>query len=136
MDQRRPIPSGGSVHPSSILVVEDEPLIRHITVGYLEGNGFSVLEATNAREAIGMLETATVKIDLVFSDIQMPGGLDGCDLARWVRENRPDLPVILTSGRVPDGALPDDLSQFAPIERKPYRPEPLLKRIRAAVDVK
>lgn len=133
MSQRLSIASCVSATPLLILVVEDEPLLRQLAVDYLEDSGFAVLEAATVREAIDVIQAATSKIDLVFSDIQMPGGLDGCDLARWVWANRPGLPVILASGRVLDDDLPDDLCRLAPIERKPYRPEPLLERIRATV---
>lgn len=77
MSQRLSIASCVSATPLLILVVEDEPLLRQLAVDYLEDSGFAVLEAATVREAIDVIQAATSKIDLVFSDIQMPGGLDG-----------------------------------------------------------
>lgn len=118
---------------SSVLVVEDEALVRFVAVELLEEGGFQVLEAANVREAVALLENEKVAVDVVFSDVQMPGGLDGCDLARWVRDNRPGLPVILASGRVRDDLLPADLVEVAPIMAKPYQGEVLKQRLRAAM---
>ena len=84
--------------PSVILVVEDEVLIRFVVADYLRECGFQILEAGNADEAVELLRTADLGIDLVFSDVHMPGTRDGFDLARWVQEHRPEIPVILTSG--------------------------------------
>lgn len=107
-------------------------MVRFVAVEYLEEDGFHAVEASDAREAIELLQSGAVPVDVVFSDIQMPGGLDGCDLARWIYLNRPDLPVILTSGRIQDEALPTDLRGLAPIEPKPYKVKALMQRVRAA----
>ena len=82
--------------PYTILVVEDEPWIRLATAHHLEGCNFHVLEASSVREAIAALERSAV--DLVFTDLRLPGARDGIELARWVARNRPGVPVILTSG--------------------------------------
>lgn len=133
MDHHCPNSASGSDKAASILVVEDEELLRFVAVEILEDGGFHVFEAANARDALTLLETEAVAVDLVFSDIQMPGDLDGCDLARWVHDHRPGLPVILTSGQVSDQALGEPLQDYAPIERKPYRVDALMHRIRAAL---
>jgi CheY-like chemotaxis protein len=78
------------------LVVEDEPWIRLATAHYLEGCNFHVLEASSVREAIAALERSAV--DLVFTDLRLPGARDGIELARWVARNRPGVPVMLTTG--------------------------------------
>ncbi|PAX08988.1 response regulator [Sphingomonas lenta] len=123
----------GPDNAPAILVVDDEPLVRFLAAEILEEDGFRVVEAGDAHEALAVLRTEAVPVHLVFSDIQMPGGLDGCDLARWVRENRPGLPVILTSGRIGDDALPGELRQLAPIVGKPYSFDHLTYCIRAAL---
>lgn len=123
--------SPGSDTPPLVLVVDDEELVRVVAVEFLEEDGFRVLEACDVREAMELLECE--RVDLVFSDIQMPGGLDGCDLARWVGINRPGLPVILASGCIFDDSLPGDLRSVAPIIRKPYRSELLMQRVGAAL---
>jgi CheY-like chemotaxis protein len=85
-------------HTATVLVVEDEILIRIAIAAYLQECGFKVLEAGNAAEAMQILTTDFMPVDLVFTDVKMPGGMDGFALAEWVRANRPDTPVMLTSG--------------------------------------
>jgi len=81
----------------TVLVVEDDVLERGPLAEYLRDAEFRVIEAANAREAIEVLSSDTT-VDIVFSDIRMPGGMDGLGLARWIAERMPDLPVLLTSG--------------------------------------
>src|SRR5215469_3087623 len=89
--------SGGADAGSvSVLVVEDETLLRMMLSDYLNEAGFNVLEAFNADDAIRVIETNDV--DVVFSDVHMPGQMDGFGLARWVHCHRPGTPVLLTSG--------------------------------------
>jgi DNA-binding NtrC family response regulator len=82
----------------TILIVEDEVLIRACLADFLQENGFKVLEAGTADDAVEIIEKADTPVDLVFSDVMMPGKLNGFGLARWVHAIRPDLPIILTSG--------------------------------------
>jgi DNA-binding response OmpR family regulator len=81
----------------AVLVVEDDVLERGPLAEYLRDAGFRVVEAANAREAVEVLSAET-GIDIVFSDVRMPGPMDGIGLAGWVSENRGELPVLLTSG--------------------------------------
>jgi two-component system, response regulator PdtaR len=83
-----------------ILVVEDEVLIRVLIAEQLRLEGFSVIEADRADDALTYIK-AGEQVDLVFSDIQTPGSLDGLQLAETLREKYPDIPVILTSGNAP-----------------------------------
>src|ERR1700679_2098612 len=80
-----------------VLVVEDEALLRLALADHLQGCGFTVLEARDAHEAIEILE-AGHGIDVVFTDVKMPGEIDGFGLAKWVRDNQPGLPVFVASG--------------------------------------
>jgi CheY-like chemotaxis protein len=80
-----------------VLVVEDEALIRSAVAEYLRISGNSVVEAANAAEAIAVF-AAGVPIDVVFSDIHMPGTMDGFGLARWISHHHPGINVVLTSG--------------------------------------
>lgn len=82
-----------------VLVVEDEIFLRYVTAEYLEDCGFSVLQAANADEAVGLLERNR-DVGAVFSDIQMPGSMNGLGLARWIIETLPGVKVLLTSGQV------------------------------------
>ncbi len=94
-----------------VLIVEDEFLLRMSAVAMIEDAGFEVLEAGNADEAITMLESRS-DIRLVFTDIQMPGSMDGLKLAAAVKGRWPPIKIIATSGRhlirdsdLPEGAL-------------------------------
>ena len=72
---------------------------------------------------------STVTVSLVFTDVQMPGTMDGLGLARWVLENRPEIPVIVTSGRLRSDDLSGELAALGPVEQKPYSENHLLGRI-------
>jgi len=111
---------------STILFVEDEALIRLVGVDMLEDEGFEVIEAGTADEAIAILE-AEPKVRLVFSDVQMPGSMDGLALAEVVHARWQHVRLILTSGHcsLKDGDLPDE-GRFVP---KPYRREAVLGEI-------
>lgn len=82
---------------SVILVVEDDFLVRMSAAELLEASGFQVLEANNADEAIMLLETHS-DISVVFTDIDMPGSMDGLKLAHAVRDRWPPIKIIATSG--------------------------------------
>jgi CheY-like chemotaxis protein len=100
-----------------ILIVEDEFLLRMNAAEMIQDAGFDVVEAGNADEAIAILE-ARPDIHVVFTDIQMPGSMDGLKLARFVRGRWPPIKIIATSGNVVirDGDLPEG-GVFLP---KPY----------------
>ena len=100
----------------AVLIAEDEVLIRFAISGSLLDEGITVYEAGSAAEAIALLE-AEPEIVLVFTDICMPGTLDGLDLARWIHDHRPALSVILTSGDVRKSELTDETGPFI---AKPY----------------
>jgi DNA-binding NtrC family response regulator len=84
----------------TVLVVEDEVLVRMPIAQYLRDCGYKVIEAVNADEAITVLLHKETVVDIVFSDIEMPGAVDGFGLAKWIREHRPGLDVLL-AGTVP-----------------------------------
>jgi len=109
----------------TVLVVEDETFVRMIAADALAESGFQVLEAPDAVEALDLLEKHQVAV--VFTDINMPGAIDGLELADIVAKRFPRVKVIITSGKQwlePD-ELPDD-SLFLP---KPYRPKQLAKLV-------
>jgi CheY-like chemotaxis protein len=113
--------------PSVILVVEDEDLVRQSTADFLRMSDFGVVEAPTADAAIELL-TAGTAVDLVFSDIRMPGRNNGFELADWINTHRPALPVLLTSGYAGGGAV---AQSHRPILAKPYSYDGLLRRITA-----
>jgi CheY-like chemotaxis protein len=100
-----------------VLIVEDEWLIRMNTMEALEAAGFEVVEAENADQAIAIL-TARTDINLVLTDVHMPGSMDGLKLAHFVRNRWPPVKIIATSGRAlpAEGDLPDGV-RFV---QKPY----------------
>jgi CheY-like chemotaxis protein len=114
----------------TILVVEDEVLIRIVIAEYLRDCGFRVIEATNADEALQVLQHAQIRVDVVFTDVEMPGSMDGFGLSRWIREQRPDVDVILagTPARATEAAA--ELCESGPDLAKPYDPQLVLDRIR------
>jgi CheY-like chemotaxis protein len=103
---------------SVILIVEDEFLLRLDSAETIEHAGFEVIQAGNADEAIAILE-ARPDIHVVFTDIQMPGSMDGLKFARFVRNRWPPIKIIATSGRVVVGN--NDLPAGSVFLPKPYR---------------
>src|SRR5260370_9425163 len=79
-----------------VLIVEDDVLLRLVTASNLRDAGFEVIEAANSAEAIRVLDC--IPVDALFSDIDMPGRMDGLALAQWVHQRRLDMRIILTSG--------------------------------------
>ncbi len=114
----------------TILVVEDEILVRVAIAEYLRECGYKVHEAVNAREAVTMLQSPEVAIDIVFSDVQMPGDMDGFGLARWIRTNKPGVQVILTSGVERSADIAASLCEAGPLLIKPYPSQDVVDRIR------
>ena len=102
----------------TVLVVEDEFLIRMDIVGCLDEAGFQVIEAANADDAIRILELRD-DIRLVFTDVDMPGSMDGLKLASFIRDRWPPIKLIVTSGHVP--VMEADLPSGARFFAKPYR---------------
>ncbi|MBA3040299.1 MAG: response regulator [Alphaproteobacteria bacterium] len=113
--------------PIAVLVVEDEVLIRMSIVAELEDAGFEVFEASNAVEAIEVL-IANNRIQLMFTDVDMPGGVDGLKLAASVRDRWPPIKIIVTSGHrsVDVDALPVEARFMA----KPYDLDAVILSIR------
>jgi CheY-like chemotaxis protein len=114
----------------SVLVVEDEVLIRMATADYLRGCGYRVVEAGSGDEAVAVLKT-DIRVDVVFTDVSMPGTLNGFGLAQWVRVERPGVRVILTSGITRTAQEAQDLCAHGPLMEKPYEHDEVDCRIRA-----
>ncbi len=103
-----------------VLVAEDEIIVRMAVANALRERGFRVLEAYNADEAIELV-SATPDLDVVFSDIHMPGSMNGTDLAVWLKSHRPEVPVLLTSGVVNHWLSSTELRTAMPhVFQKPY----------------
>jgi PAS domain S-box-containing protein len=113
-----------------VLVAEDNDDVRELAVSMLELAGYKVLEASSGETALALLEK-NPGVDLLFSDVIMPGGMNGLQLMERVRSTRPDLPVLLTTGYMDElpGQPPGRLDVLA----KPYKQHDLLKRVRQAI---
>jgi two-component system, response regulator PdtaR len=117
----------------TVLVAEDSELLRLLASDLLEGHGYTVVEADNAEEAIKVMESRK-DVRLLFTDIQMPPGCDGLQLAREVHARWPKVHLVITSGRVqPARAEIADDGRFI---RKPYRAKELLEQVDELLDRK
>ncbi len=101
-----------------LLIVEDEPLLRMMAVDLAHDAGFETVEAANADDAVAILETRT-DIRIVFTDIDMPGSMDGMRLAACIRDRWPPIDIILTSGQ--GRPRTEDLPARSVFFPKPYR---------------
>jgi CheY-like chemotaxis protein len=110
-----------------VLIVEDELLLRMNAVDMIEAAGFEVVEAANADEAIEILE-ARRDISVVFTDIQMPGSMDGLKLVRAVRGRWPPIKIVATSGHI--GVAQTDLPEGGRFLPKPYSPGQVMDVLR------
>ena len=130
-----PAESKGPTGGETVLLVEDEPLLREITAFMLQKYGYRVLQAGSGTEALETWKWYAAKIDLLFTDMVMPEGLTGTELAAKLRGEKPSLKVVYSS------AYSSEMmgQVFAPKEvvhflQKPYRPEALASIIRRALD--
>jgi CheY-like chemotaxis protein len=109
-----------------VLIVEDEALLRMHAAALIEAAGFDPVEASNADDAIAILE-ARRDIRIVFTDIEMPGSMDGLKLSRAIRDRWPPIEITLTSGKRHPPA--DDLPARGQFFPKPYNPAALIAAI-------
>jgi DNA-binding NtrC family response regulator len=100
----------------TVLLVEDEVLIRLLVADELRSQGINVLEASSADEALIILESS-LPVHILFTDIRMPGRLDGIGLTRLARDRHPDIKVIIASSHLPPGYARDSVDAFI---FKPY----------------
>src|SRR5438270_33237 len=114
----------------TVLVVEDEVLIRMVISQYLRDCGYRVIDAANADEAVMVLQEPDLRIDVVLSDVEMPGSMDGFGLSQWVRQHREGLAVILVGSPVKAADAAGDLCESGPMLSKPYEPQFVVDQIR------
>ena len=117
----------GKASPA-ILIVEDDQLLKLLTVDFVEEAGFVAVQADNADEAVAILESRS-DIALVITDINMPGSMDGLKLAHAVHDRWPPIKIIVVSSRDPGSELPAGSRFFA----KPYSAEKLIAEMRALI---
>ncbi|MEO6607145.1 MAG: PAS domain S-box protein [Aestuariivirga sp.] len=130
-----PTPAPVAVRKPKLLVVEDQEAVRAVACGFLEGFGYEVIEAGDGFEALAKLQE-NIDIDLMFSDVVMPGGMNGFDLAQAAQSLRPDLKVVHTSGYPKGAMVHQDEPRFKNgfIIMKPYRRDELQKIIKDALE--
>ena len=113
--------------PSTILVVEPDILVRMVIASYLRDCGYKVLEGVSAADVMTVLGSGQ-KVDLVFSEVRPQGRVNGFGLARLLRDQYPDVDVILTSGVTRAADKARKLCEEGPLE-KPYEPQEVVRRI-------
>jgi DNA-binding NtrC family response regulator len=106
--------------PLAILMVDDDALIRLTLSDHLQDQGFKVLEAATGDEALAIMAAPAFTVDLVFTDVIMPGVTDGFALAKWIGENQPEVHVIVTSGDAQKIAAAKDMGSELLFVPKPY----------------
>ena len=113
--------------PLRLLLVEDDPVVAMTVGSALEEEGFAVTRASTAEEALPLLRAGGV--DLLFSDVVMPGRMSGVDLARTAQAIAPDLPVVLTTG------YSEEVARITGVRvlPKPYRIDDLVRLLDAAL---
>jgi len=116
-----------------VLVVEDEPEVRRLAVGFLTAAGYAVIEAQDAEQALGLLAVNS-DVALLFSDVVLAGTVTGPGLAVAAIRQRPHLKVLLTTGYAKGGLPGQDGAGEFPLLRKPYRREELAQSVRAVLD--
>ncbi len=115
--------------PATVLIVEDEFFVRFTTAEFLREEGYEVLEAENADDALVLLRSGAA-VDLLFTDVRMPGSMDGVALATLVRREWPQIHIILTSGYAPELLSARSIAEDRVIP-KPYRQQAVAATIRS-----
>jgi CheY-like chemotaxis protein len=117
--------------PQFVLIVEDHPLLKWLTVDLVADAGFVALQASNADEAVAILKSRS-DIALMLTSIRMSGSMDGLELAHAVRNRWPSIKIIIASGRVrsPEHDLPTGSGFFS----KPYDSKAMISEIRSLID--
>ncbi len=133
-DGARPSPRSVPSGTETVLVVEDDPMLRAFTVSQLGTLGYTALEAGSGGEALDVLE-AHPGVALVFTDVVMPGGVSGPELAVTAQQRRPGVRVLFTSGYAEIASLDDAARPGDPgMLRKPFTPRQLAEAVRRALD--
>ncbi len=118
----------------TILVVEDEQEIRAMTTMFLRSNGYNILEAEDGIEALHIIQSTKEDVDLIFTDIAMPGGMNGVQMAARAQVLEPNVRLLFTTG-YSSAATPDmALIENYPILNKPYEPDALIKKIQEVLN--
>lgn len=131
MTDAQTTPNTAIVDKTTILVVDDEVLVRAMIGGALRDEGYAVLEAINADEAVAILRSS-IKVDILLTDQRMPGSMDGAGLVRLVRAEFPFLKVLMIAGQVPESVTRELLDGYL---SKPVTPWQVCDYVRAVTGV-
>jgi CheY-like chemotaxis protein len=118
--------------PPVVLLVEDELLVRITAADELEEAGFQVLEAANADVALKVLEAHSAEVQVLFTDVNMPGSMDGMELAEQVHVRWPHVLLLIASGYA--RPHPDEIPDHGRFIPKPYRAATLVRQISELMD--
>jgi CheY-like chemotaxis protein len=131
MDQNvHPITAGGA---ETILLVEDEPAVRRLVSQMLQLTGYTVLEASNGPEALGLMDHVGHPVDLLLTDIVMPS-MNGGTLAQRLSRRHPKMRVLFTSGYMDDVVVQEVVDMGAQFLPKPFTLEGLTQKVRQVLD--
>jgi CheY-like chemotaxis protein len=113
----------------TILIVDDEVLVRAAIADYLRSCGYKVLEAAHAEEALALLGAEPVRVNIVLSAVALRSGMDGFGLLRWIREHRSDIEIILAGTPARAASAAGELCDSGPMLARPYDPQIVLDRV-------
>ncbi|TPM96675.1 response regulator [Mesorhizobium sp. B2-1-3A] len=114
----------------TILVVDGDIITRTVIADYLRHCGYRVLEANDAHEAQLALQHQAFHVDLILSDVNLPGDMTGFQLSNWIREHQPEIKVLLSAAEERTVKAAGDLCEDGPHLAKPYDPAIVLDHIR------
>ena len=114
---------------SIAVIVEDDLQLASMLGEFIRDWGHQVFEAANADEAVSLLRSGTLPVDIVFIDVLMPGSMDGYGLARWLRRHHPAIRILLTSGHAPESSPAEGELPSTALLLKPYSLDELEARL-------
>lgn len=115
---------------NSILLVESDVLARTAIAAYLRHCGYLVIEATTADEAVQLFTSSKLMVDIAFSAVELNGTMDGFGFSKWLRENCPNIRVILAATMEKAAHTAGDLCEEGPHLKKPYEPQQVVEWIK------
>jgi CheY-like chemotaxis protein len=117
-------------HPATVMIVDGDVITRTVLADYLRHCGYRVIECRDAKEAIMALEYRAFRTDVVLSDAELPGATSGFELAAWVRNNMPDVKVVLAAAVLRAAQVAGELCEEGPELAKPYDPQIVMDHIK------
>jgi DNA-binding response OmpR family regulator len=127
------MPANKSLPDPAVLLVERDVLVRMPLAAYLRDCGYTVIETGGGEEALTALQQDQYRVDVVLTDAELPGALDGFSLAQWVRKNRPEVSMLIAATPERAAAVAGKLCEEGPMLAKPYAHELVADRIRQLI---